>query len=145
NRRVIQRAAIDGRICADLHIVANDDTADLWHLEMTLGTHRKAEPILPDANACMDDDALPYQAMGESRARADIAVRTDDNAISDHRTGRDGRAAGNPCFSTDNRTGLDLDALVDAGGGMDEPAPATFVIRSGSDGMERVHVEEPQC
>ena len=56
--RVAQRASIDCRIRADLHIVLNNDTTELWRFQMPPGVERKAEPILPQPRAGMNDEII---------------------------------------------------------------------------------------
>ena len=51
-------AAVDGCAGADFDVVLDDDPADLRHLEMSVAAHHKAEPVLPDIAARMDDDAV---------------------------------------------------------------------------------------
>src|SRR4051794_21392339 len=56
--RVGHRAAIDGRIGADLDIILNDDAADLRHAFGPLGAAHEAEAILADPGAAVDDDTV---------------------------------------------------------------------------------------
>ena len=53
------------RAGADLHVVLDDDTADLRHLRMSRRPHHEAETVLADADAGMDDDAVADQRMGQ--------------------------------------------------------------------------------
>ena len=56
--RVAVGAAVDGRAGADLDVVLNDHAPDLRHFHVALRTEGEAEPVLPDVDAGVDDDAV---------------------------------------------------------------------------------------
>src|SRR6202171_4983322 len=81
------RAAVDGRIGADLHVVLDDDAAGLRNLLMSPRARQIAEAVLPDTDTRMDDDAIADQGMLDRRAGADGAVAADGGGRADPRRG----------------------------------------------------------
>ena len=65
------------RVGADLHVVLDDDAADLRHLEVALRPHGEAEAVLADAHARMEDDPVAEEGMGDRHVGADRAVAAD--------------------------------------------------------------------
>src|SRR4029077_17516424 len=65
---VADRAAVDGRIGAYLHIVLDDDAPALGDLIMAPHAWKVSEAILPDPHTGMDDHAITDQRMGNRRA-----------------------------------------------------------------------------
>src|SRR3982751_6106824 len=59
--RIRHGAAIDGRVRADFDIVLNDNAADLRHTLRAFGAADKAEAVLADPGAAMNDDAVADQ------------------------------------------------------------------------------------
>ena len=144
-------AAVDRRVGADLDVVLDDDAADLRHLEVPPRPDGEAEPVLADAHAGMDDDAVAEQrvqhasrwARSSSRgrsdtcgpitapapidgARADLGAGPDDRAGIDRR--RPPRAA--PSGWT-KRAGRDAVAAEDGAGPQrrrDRGGPATVGV-----------------
>ena len=53
-----QRAAVNGDVGADFHVVVNDDVADLRHFAMDAGVENIAKTVGPDHRAGMDPHAL---------------------------------------------------------------------------------------
>src|SRR5262249_33530324 len=77
---VADRPAVDGGTGADLDVVLNDDAPDLRNLKMPACPHQKAEPVLPDAAARMDDHPVSDQRVRDRRPGPDVAVASDANA-----------------------------------------------------------------
>src|SRR6185436_6255343 len=115
DHRVRQRAAVDGRIGADLHIVTDHDAADLRHLQAPFGAaHGKAEAVLADARASVDDDTVADHGMGEAGAGADVAIAAQHRTVADDGACGDYGAAPDHGLAADHRAGLDSGALVEA-------------------------------
>ena len=142
--RIVEGAAIDGRVGADLDVVADDDAAHLRHLQMPLGAHRKPEAVLPDADARMQDDALADDGVRDGGAGADIAVAPDRHAIAHDGARSDGRAAADVGLPANDGAGLDRHALLDLRRDVDEPRGAIGFVGPGGDRPERIAIEEPQ-
>ena len=75
--RVSGPAAVDRGVGADLDVVLNDDAASLRDFLMPLRTRKIAEPVLTDARAGMNDDAIADQGAEHRGAGADRAVASD--------------------------------------------------------------------
>ena len=127
NHRAAQRRAVDGGVGADLHIVLDDDDADLRDFDSRCAPPRVTETIAADNDPGMENDPLSDAATlahhhigmkhgshtdahiltqidtGEKhRALADPRSRTDKNV------GKDGRARGDHCACVDCRKRADL-------------------------------------
>src|SRR5437899_5501249 len=113
------RAAIDGRVGADLDVVLDDDAADLRHALRSLGAGHEAEAVLADPCAAMDDDAVADQSILDAGARTDVAVAADLAGAANDGVGRDDRAGAYGSTRTDHgaclhdRTGLDMRGRID--------------------------------
>src|SRR5581483_574851 len=94
--RVLERAAVDAAVGADLHVVLDDHPADLGDLEVPAGPHGEAEPVLADPDAGMQDYPVAYECMGDGAAGPDKAVASDRNPVADERAGGDDRAPPDP-------------------------------------------------
>ena len=66
---VADRAAVDGGAGADLHVVLDDDPADLRDLAMAVGAHHVAEAVLADRGSRDGRYAVADQGMGDRRIR----------------------------------------------------------------------------
>src|SRR5262249_54553768 len=77
----------------NLHVILNDDSADLQDFAVCALRLDIAEAVLPDRAARMDDHAISHQAMGDRAIGADHAAAPDPDLWSDHRAGIDQRAA----------------------------------------------------
>ena len=115
-------AAIDRGPSADLHLVLNDNPANLHHLAVTGWPHQITEPILPDRAAGMDHHAISDQAVCNRYVRTDGAVAADANVGSNCGACIDNRARSDLGPRTDDGAGIDTHAIFHAGGGMDEGA-----------------------
>jgi hypothetical protein len=102
------------------NVVADDDAADLWDLEVSLGTHRVAETVLADARPSVDRHALADQGMSHRGAWSDIAVAPDEDAIADDGARCDCGAGADPRLAADNGAGLNGRPFGELRGGMDE-------------------------
>ena len=86
--RVVQRAAVDRGVGADLHIVLEHDAAELRHAEEAARrSMREAEAVLADAGAGIDDHPVAEQRVAERDMRADPAVRAQHDAVADRPRG----------------------------------------------------------
>jgi hypothetical protein len=61
--RVAERAAVDGRTGADLHVVLDNHTAQLRNLGVPRGAGGEAEARLADLGAGQDVDAVAYECV----------------------------------------------------------------------------------
>ena len=92
---VADGAAVDGGAGADLHVVLDDDPADLRHLAVAPGPHHEAEAVLPDAQPGWMITRSPIrvwaiETFGPDRAvAADAHAWSDDGAGADHGPGAD--------------------------------------------------------
>src|SRR5690606_9283389 len=114
---VLDRAAVDRRVRADLDVVADHDRAELRHLdppamreilgetEAVAADHR---PRLKEATAA-DADAIEHDdARDETRVRADLDVRADRAARTDHDPVADLAPRSDDRMRTDLRARRDL-------------------------------------
>ena len=58
NHRIRTGTAIDGRICANLHAIADEHPAELRNLLVSAGSGRIAEPVLTDPDPGVDAHRL---------------------------------------------------------------------------------------
>src|SRR5690348_11792683 len=89
---VADSTAINRAAGPNLHVILDDHPADLRHLEMAAGAHQETEPVLADAAAGMDDDAVPNQRVSDRRAGTDCAIAPDPHPRADHCIGGNQRA-----------------------------------------------------
>jgi hypothetical protein len=107
DHRIGPGAPVDRRIGADLDIIANENATDSRHLDVARRIGRETEPVLPDADARVDRDPRPDQAMAERDVGADPRALPDDNAVIDHGIGPD------PAIVADLDPGADRDMRRD--------------------------------
>src|SRR5262249_19777258 len=100
---VADAAAIDHGPGADLDVDLDDDAAYLRRRESGVSPHQKAEAILADAAAGMDDHAVADQRVDDRAAGADRRVATDLDAGTDHRGGADHGSGADPRLGPDHR------------------------------------------
>src|SRR5215471_7930983 len=104
-------AAIDGGAGADLHVVLNDDAADLQHFAVTACSHHIAESVLANGAAGMNDHAIPDQAIGDGSIGTDAALAANTHVGSNRGAGVDHRAHSNFGARTDNCARVHGDAV----------------------------------
>src|SRR6185312_2557735 len=92
DHRIRHGAPVDGGIRTDLHVILDDDAADLRHAFGTLCPGDEAKTVLADPGAAVDDDAIADERVLNTRARPDIAVAADLAGLSDGRIRGDDRA-----------------------------------------------------
>src|SRR5690606_21922182 len=103
---VVDRAAVDGRVRADLDVVADDDAAELRHL----------------------DPAAVREVLGEAEAvAADHRARVHDAAAPDPDPVEHADARGEPC------AGPDLDMVTERAAGTDDRRVADRAARTDGD------------
>src|SRR3546814_2389001 len=76
--------AVDGGVGADLDAVADDDAAELRHVDEALGIHREAEAAGADPRAGVDLAGASDLAVGERRVGADHRAVADGDRLADH-------------------------------------------------------------
>src|SRR5262249_17911402 len=108
------RAAVDRGIGPDLHIVLDDHPANLRNLVGALAAAGKAEPVLPDGAARMDDDAIADQSMRDRYIGADRTVTADPHAGPEHSARTDHGAASDLGPRPDHGAGIDRHAVLQA-------------------------------
>src|SRR5262245_40521505 len=138
DHRVLERAAVDAAVGADLHVVADDHPADLRHLEMALRAHGEAEPVLPDPDAGVQGDPVAAQRMNDRTPRPYVAALADAHAVAHHRPGRNHRAAPHLRLSAYHVAGLDPHPLLQPCGLVDR---WVAVARHGRVGEHGIGVE----
>src|SRR5262249_25290118 len=72
--RIGEGSSVDRSVGSDLNIITNYDTADLRHFHVPVATHGKAEPILPNTRAGMENHAVSDDRMGDGRAGTNVAI-----------------------------------------------------------------------
>src|SRR6266850_1383999 len=93
HHRVVDRAAVDGGIRADLDIVADAHRADLRDLDPAPLILGDAETVGADHRAGMDDHPLSYAALRVNHHPwVEASVVADARALAHHATGADGHA-----------------------------------------------------
>src|SRR6187549_928095 len=119
---IADRAAVDGRVRADLDIVLDDDPADLRDFPIAGGAGQKAKAILSDAHAPMDHDAVADQRMHNGGRRSDRAVAPDPHLRAYHGSRPDDGAGTDFRAWPNHRSGIDRDAALKPRRGMHECA-----------------------
>src|SRR5262249_40678386 len=94
DHRIVERAAVDGGVGADLDVVADAHHAYLGDLDPAPGlVLRAAEPVGADHRAGMHDDPLPEgAAVIHHHARIKAAPASAGQAVADHAARADRRA-----------------------------------------------------
>ncbi len=94
DNRIAVGATINRRIGTNIHIILQDHTTNLRHLEMPLRPHGESKSVLSDSGAGMDDDAIADQRMNNRGMRPHRTITPDPHARPDHRIGgNDGSTA----------------------------------------------------
>lgn len=106
---ILQAAAIDRGLRADLDVILNDDAAELRNFGVAGAIRRIGKSVLSDAATGMDDHVVADQRMHHGRARADIAMTADANTGADHGRGPDQRSFADFAIRSDHRPRLDDD------------------------------------
>src|SRR4051812_40666832 len=102
DHRVVQRAAVYGRVRADLHVVADDDAPHLRDLRPALAVARHAETVGADHRARVDDGALADAAAGVHRdERVQARVVADRDVVADMAARPHGDALAEPRAAAD--------------------------------------------
>src|SRR4029077_20768054 len=104
---VAAAAPVDGRAGADLHVVSNDDAAELWHLGMSIDAREVAEAVLPDPAARMADHAVADDGMNDRCAWPNRAIAADPHVGPDHRVGSDHGSGPDRSARPDHRAWID--------------------------------------
>src|SRR3989338_8788065 len=125
DHRVVQRAAVDGGVRADLDIIADHHAADLRNLDPAPLVHRDAETVRTDHRAGMRDQVVADHAVminnnmrvqpgmaADNRIRADAATLADDAECSYRRALADHRHCGDAVRRIDSRACTDHRAVV---------------------------------
>ena len=96
DHRVVERAAVDAGVGADLHIVADAHRAELLDLFPPAWRRREAKAVGADHHATVQDAAITDPTAGahrdtrrQPRVGADACRRTDDAMRTDHGAGTD--------------------------------------------------------
>src|SRR5215470_5118824 len=113
-------AAVDAAVGADFHVVVENDTADLRHLEVALGAHGKAKPVLAYAHACVQDHPVTDDGVDEAYPGANVAVAPNHHPIADHRACRHGAAGADARLTSDHGTRFHPRAGLDHGAGVQQ-------------------------
>ena len=108
-------AAIDRCSRPDLHVVLNDDTANLRNFAVAASAPMtKPKPSCPIDAFGMDDDAVADQRMADAGVGPDRAIATDPDIAPDHRAGTDDGARSDLRPRPDHRPGIDRDPVLHA-------------------------------
>jgi hypothetical protein len=75
--------AVDGRICAHLHVIFDQNTTELRYSHSTDRRHGKSESRFSDPNASEQRDMVPNNRKTNRHLRADRAVVTNPNPAAD--------------------------------------------------------------
>src|SRR5258706_11425651 len=112
--RVLESAAVDGGVGADLDVVADGHATGLRNLDPLPGIVGDAEAVGADHRARMNDGARADAAAGvDHDARIQAAVLADRDALADHATRADRHARAEP--GARRHAGRGMDALGLAG------------------------------
>src|ERR1019366_6034959 len=120
--RVAQRAAVDRRIGADLHIVLNDHAPNLRRLPVAFRVEHETESVLPQSRARMNDDSIADQGMRDADMRADAAAAPNPDARPNRRVRTDDRASAHFGERPDRGAGIDDDIRLQSRARMHEGA-----------------------
>src|SRR5215813_14006544 len=112
--------ADDDTMPTDHHVVVKNDTADLRHLEVALGAHGKAKPVLAYAHACVQDHPVTDDGVDEAYPGANVAVAPNHHPIADHRACRHGAAGADARLTSDHGTRFHPRAGLDHGTGVQQ-------------------------
>src|SRR5688572_31155255 len=88
--RVLERAAVHGRVRADLDVVADAHAAELRHLDVSVDVGRMAEAVAADHRARLEQAAhADGDALAQRDARLKAAILAQTDARLDHAVGAD--------------------------------------------------------
>ena len=93
NDRVGHSAAIHGCICADFHIILDNDTTDLRDAFGATGACNKTKSVLTDLSAGMDNDPIAEQRVLDAHARPNETIAPHLRARANHGVWRNDRTA----------------------------------------------------
>jgi len=112
---VVHAAAVDGRIRADLDVVADDAASDLGDFARQLAAlaGHVAEPIRPEPHAGVQDDPVPhYRPAVTHHVGQQLHVVAELDAVAQHAPGADPHVAPQPHGATQHRVGADGHGLL---------------------------------
>src|SRR5262245_25983246 len=111
---VVERAAVDGRVGADLDVIADAHAPDLRNFYPPAIRGRDAEAVGADHGPGMDDDAFSQGAIGvDDYAWIEAALVTDGHALAHYAARADGYALAQPCRRGDHGRWMDAGRLAD--------------------------------
>ena len=111
--RRAERRPIDRHVRADLHVVLDDDGADLRDLDARLPVLDVAESIAADDGTAVDSDAIAETDVAiERRVAVDDRVHADDNALADDGAGVHDRSIADRRAVLDHRVRTDVDIVA---------------------------------
>jgi hypothetical protein len=88
---------------APLSTVVLAYAADLRHFHVPIATQGKAEPVLADTRAGMENHAVSDNRMGDGRAGTNVAITAERDPESNHGTGCNCRSVPNRRFPVPER------------------------------------------
>ena len=106
--RIVKRTPIDGRIGANLHIVFDDDPAELRHAEQFLWSHDEAKARTTDAGVRINVHARADERTGDTGVCAYPAIVADYDTIVDDSITIDVTALADMCVATDRNARADF-------------------------------------
>src|SRR4051812_17578485 len=135
---IVQRSTVDGGVCANLDIIADDDAADLWNFEPASFIHRHAKTICANDYAGMQNHALSDFTLVvdadtgmQSRPGSNTNILADETVRADHNLIADFRATFDDGASPDARGRCDLGPRVDDRFCMDASGRTSFRVDQG--------------
>src|SRR5205809_927730 len=133
DHRVVERAAVDRGVGADLDVVTYHGAPGLRNLDPASGIRRHAETVGADHHAGVDQGALAYDAAGIDRhRRTQAAVLSDRGIFADGAASIDHDALPQPRPAADVAAGSyrggsrNFGFLLDDGAGVDSRSGASF-------------------
>src|SRR6185437_7331513 len=112
DHRIGSGAAVDRGVGADLHVILDDDAAELRHFDEALGIHGKAEAVLAQAHARVEPDARADEAVADADIGADAHVVAQHAARAYHGVGADMAAPADLGPGADHGMRLDRRAVA---------------------------------
>src|SRR5258706_2103927 len=116
-----ERAAVNRHIRADLHVVADDEVADLWNFAVDAAVGNITNPVRADHRPGVDANALAdFRARINGDVREKIHVITEPGIIADKIAALQNRARADAHAFADDAMRPDMGAGVNLRGGCDD-------------------------
>jgi hypothetical protein len=115
---IAHSTAVNGAVGTDLHLIFNDDAAELKHPCQAIRARHEAEALRTDGYAGLDSDTPADQCMANAGVGSDPGIVAKPNPVAQHRIERDMASIADFGVAPNDGASVDLRALPDRRAGM---------------------------